>query len=115
MKSATPTPQPLRVNLTYDELLLTSGALAETLEEQRQPYTRSDLRRLVRLHARLLDLCGLEPEYALTPDAVVIAPHPDTVVCPLPRQRHRLKPDVESATQCVAAATKYPVLVSHVA
>ena len=85
MKISIATPHPVRVDLTCDELLLTAGALAETIEEQRIRYTRSDLQRLVRLHARLLALFGLESDYALTPDAVVVALHPDTVVCPLPR------------------------------
>lgn len=83
-------PDSLRVSLSPQELGLILGAIADTLEERRQPYSRIDLARLVRLHRRL-DLIGLsdQPEYAIRNGAVVSARDPARVVVPVPGSSRR--------------------------
>lgn len=75
-----------RVTLSSPELLLILGALAETLEEKRQPYTGPNCRRLARLHSRLdatLSGSKASPDYAVRADgAVVLARNPYFVVAP---------------------------------
>jgi|LNFM01.2.fsa_nt_gb hypothetical protein len=62
-----------RVSLRHNEICLILGALAETLEEQRQPYTGLQLRQLTRLHRRL-GACvrAPEPDYAMRADGAVV-------------------------------------------
>lgn len=73
--------QSVRVSLSQHELSLVLGAIAETLEEKRQPYTRTDLARLVRLHRRL-DLLDLseQPDYDMAETGVVCARSGSVVV-----------------------------------
>lgn len=77
--------QPYQLDLSEDELLLLLGATAETIEEQRHPYGRSDLARLVGLHNRLNLIWGeTVPDYATKDGAVVLALNPDKVIVPAP-------------------------------
>lgn len=81
MKTSPSKPRSQRVSLSGHELGLILGALAETLEEKRTPYTRVDLARLVRLHRRLELLNhGAEHDYALRNGAVVAARDPSQVI-----------------------------------
>lgn len=89
MKKSRSKARSLRVSLSFHELSLILGAVAETLEEKRQPYNRTDLARLVRLHRRL-DLLGIgsEPDYAIKAGAVVSAVDPTFVIASPQAQRN---------------------------
>lgn len=79
-----------RVSLSQQELFLVLGAVAETLEERRQPYRQVDLARLVRLHRRLDVLAlGFDPEYAMRGGAVVLARNPEVIIVPVPEHGER--------------------------
>lgn len=79
-------PAPFRVDLSNLDMAFILGALAETLEEKRQPYTGPDCRRLARLHSRLDAIFSGSRsgrDYAVRRDgAVVYARNPSHVLAP---------------------------------